>query len=109
MVEFARSVLATVAHVATPEPLRERTNWLVQLVPVYAVTVPLLLPKKSADGTLETVRLVVEARVALMAVVDAYGNCEAATVDEEKKTPWVKMEVVVAAVPVAKELRLVNG
>ena len=34
MAEFARSALATVAQVATPLPLRERMNWLVQLVPV---------------------------------------------------------------------------
>ena len=33
MEELARSVLATVAHVATPLPFRERTNWLVQEEP----------------------------------------------------------------------------
>ena len=43
------------------------------------------------------------------AVVEAYGNCEAATVDEEKKTPWVRMLDVVAAVFVPKELREVKG
>ena len=76
---------------------------------------PLLEPKKSAPGTEETTRFVVEAVVTesdvvvafvktrlvpLIAVVDAYGNCEA-TVDDEKKLPpksWI--EVPVAAVEV---------
>ena len=58
--------------------------------------------------------LVIVAKVAkrlpaVSAVDDAYGNCEAATVELEKKTPWVSIEVVVAAVPVAKVLMLVNG
>ena len=38
------------------------------------------------------------------AVVEAYGNCEAATVEEEKKTPCVQIEVVVAAVEVLQVL-----
>jgi hypothetical protein len=48
------------------------------------------------------------------AVVDAYGNCEAATVEEEKKTPCDQMLVVVAAVEVlhvlakSKDLRPVR-
>jgi hypothetical protein len=42
---------------------------------------------------------------AVRAVDDAYGNCDAATVDEEKKTPWVNSELVVAAVVVPKSLR----
>ena len=44
-----------------------------------------------------------------MAVDDAYGNCDAAAVDEAKKTPWVRMEVVVAAVEVPNEVSAVNG
>ena len=43
------------------------------------------------------------------AVDDAYGNCEAATVEEEKKTPCVQMEVVVAAVVVEKVSEVMNG
>ena len=57
----------------------------------------------------EMMRLVVEAVVAVSIVVEAYGNCEAAAVDEEKKTPCVRIEVVVAAVEVPKELVLING
>ena len=61
--EFARSVFCTVAQVAVPAPLSDRTNWLVQLDPVYAVAVPFAEPKKSAFGIDETVRLLVEAVV----------------------------------------------
>jgi hypothetical protein len=43
------------------------------------------------------------------AVVEAYGNCEAATVDEAKKTPWVRMEEEVADVEVENEFREVKG
>ena len=43
------------------------------------------------------------------AVDDAYGNCDAARVDDEKKTPWVKILVVVAAVLVPNEFTLMNG
>ena len=47
--------------------------------------------------------------LALIAVVEAYGNCDAA-VDDEKNTPWVQMDVVVAAVEVPKLLvPQVNG
>ena len=38
--ELARSVFSTVAQVATPEPLRERTNWLVHDVPPYGESEP---------------------------------------------------------------------
>ena len=31
------------------------------------------------------------------AVEDAYGNCDDATVDDEKNTPWLQIEDVVAA------------
>ena len=61
MLENARSALATVAQVAVPAPLSERTNWLVQLEPAYAVAVPFDEPRKSAFGMLEIVRLLVEA------------------------------------------------
>ena len=54
-------------------------------------------------------RFVVLAVVALTIVVDAYGNWDAATVDEAKKTPWVRMELVVAEVVVPNELREVKG
>ena len=71
--EFCRSVFATVAQVAAPAPLRLLTNWLVQApLPVYAVAVPFAEPRKSAPGIEETVRLVVEALVAVMAVVEAF-------------------------------------
>lgn len=45
---------------------------------------------------------------AVNAVDDAYGNCEAATVDDEKKTPCVKIEDDVAAVDVPKVFALEN-
>jgi len=63
---------------------------------------------QAAAPRAETVRLVVEAVVAEIIVVDAKGNCEAAAVDDAKKTPWVRMEVVVAAVEVPNELRFVK-
>jgi hypothetical protein len=63
MDEFARSVFWTVAHVATPDPLSERTNWLVQAEPVYATTPPVELPRWSALVTEVTARLVVVAEV----------------------------------------------
>ena len=72
--EFARSVFCTVAQVAVPAPLSERTNWLVHAPdPVYAVTVPFDDPKKSAFGTEDTVRLVVDAVTVVIIVDDAYG------------------------------------
>ena len=64
---------------------------------------------------LEMVRLVVEAvpkypvPETLSAVDDAYGNWLAATVELEKNTPWVQIEVVVAAVVVPKFAAVVNG
>jgi hypothetical protein len=63
---------------------------------------------RSTDGTLETVRFVVEAYTLLIIVELAYGNCDAATVDDEKKTPCVKSEVVVAAVEVPKAFLLLK-
>ena len=43
------------------------------------------------------------------AVVDAYGNCDDATVDDAKKTPWVRIDDEVADVEVEKEFSEVNG
>src|SRR5258708_22208079 len=57
----------------------------------------------------EIFSLVAKSVTAESAVVDAYGNCEAATVDEEKKTPAVAMEVEVAAVDVPKLFDAKNG
>jgi hypothetical protein len=57
------AVSETVAHVATPAPLIERTNWLVQEVPAYAAAVPAELVTMRADGTEEIVRFVVDAEV----------------------------------------------
>lgn len=101
-----------------------------------ATTLPCALVERRAFGMLVMARLVVVALVmvapvmisfvalkevevalvksefvanrfpALKAVEEAYGNCEAAAVEDEKKTPWVRMEVVVAAVEVPKVLRL---
>ena len=42
-------------------------------------------------------------------VVEAYGNCDANLVDDEKKTPWVQIDELVAAVDVPKVLPAVNG
>ena len=55
------------------------------------------------------VALVKERFVPDIAVVEAYGNCDAAIVDEEKKTPCVSIEEVVAEVLVPNELSEVNG
>ena len=55
------------------------------------------------------VALVMERFVPDIAVVEAYGNCDAAIVDEEKKTPCVSIEEVVAEVLVPNELSEVNG
>ena len=57
-------------------------------VPEVKRLVPVALPKKNCD--------------VVNAVELAYGNCDAATVDEEKKTPWLQILVVVAAVEVEK-------
>ena len=43
------------------------------------------------------------------AVEEAYGNCEAWTVEEAKKAPTVYIEEEVAAVEVPKVVRAVNG
>jgi hypothetical protein len=81
----------------------------VQVEPPYAPSRPLAPVSTSDESTLEFTMLVDEAVVAVIAVVDAYGNCEAATVDEAKKTPWVRMEEEVADVEVLNEFREVNG
>ena len=51
MVEFARSVLATVAQVAAPRADKDRTNWLVQLVPAYSAKRPLAPVRVRAEAT----------------------------------------------------------
>ena len=63
MAELARSVFCTVAQVATPDPLRERENWLVQLVPVYAMVPPVELARWSAVVMLVMAKVVVVAEV----------------------------------------------
>lgn len=85
--------LVEVAFVATSEVAKSDVD--VELVMMAEVA-----PK------LVVVALVKRMLVPLIAVVDAYGNCDDATVDDEKKTPWVSMEVVVAAVEVPKVLML---
>jgi hypothetical protein len=49
MVEFARSVFATVSQVAAPSAESERTNWLVQEVPVYSATIPVAPVRRIAE------------------------------------------------------------
>lgn len=61
------------------------------------------------DANVVVVPLVNEKLVPLIAVVDAYGNCDAASVDDEKKTPCVRIDEVVAEVLVPNELSDVNG
>ncbi len=79
--------------VCPPPPIVDEANVVSE--PVRLSAVPVAFVKK---------RLPV-----VKAVEDAYGNCDAATVDDAKKTPWVRMDVVVAAVLVPNELREVNG
>ena len=61
MAELARSVFCTVAQVATPDPLRERENWLVQEEPVYAMVPPVELARWRAEVIEVMARLVVVA------------------------------------------------
>ena len=70
---------------------------------------PLASVFKSTLGTPEIKRMLVEAVCELNAVVLAYGNCEAAFVEDEKKTPCVRSDVVVADVEVPKVLSEPNG
>jgi hypothetical protein len=78
---------------------------------IAATTEPALVTLRSEPpgmfviASAEVVAFVAKRLPALSAVEDAYGNCDAATVDDEKKTPWVKMELVVAAVVVPKLLK----
>ena len=44
-----------------------------------------------------------------IAVELAYGNCDAATVEEAKKTPWVRMDDEVADVDVENAFSEVKG
>ena len=66
---------------------------------IAKIVVPVALPKKKLPVE---VMLVEKRLVELNAVDDAYGNCDAATVDDEKNTPCVRIDVVVAAVVVPK-------
>ncbi len=51
---------------------------------------------------MSTVRFVVDAFVAVIAVVEAYGNCEACVEEEKKDPPFSQSEEVVALVEVPK-------
>jgi len=81
------------------------------------VTTPVAVIVRHCPAEVERLVMAREVEVALVpkkfpvvkAVDDAYGNCDAATVDDEKKTPWVRIDVVVAAVLVAKVFSEVNG
>jgi hypothetical protein len=72
-------------------------------IAVRFVMMPLVAPKDVV------VPLANEKLVPEIAVVDAYGNCDAATVDEEKKTPWVQILEEVAAVVVANVIAVLKG
>jgi len=48
-----KSVSVTDAQVATPAPLSERTNWLVQEVPVNDCTPPVPFPTRSVEESVE--------------------------------------------------------
>jgi hypothetical protein len=83
---------------------------------VAAVTTPLVVVLRiEPDVMLEMVRFDVDAVPKYpvpeteSAVDEAYGNCDAAAVLEAKKTPWVSMDEVVAAVLVANEVSEVKG
>ena len=80
---------ATDAHVAAPAPLRLLTNWLVHALPPYAPSSPLAPVRTRDERTLEFTILVELAYVLVIAVVDAYGNCDAAVVEVEKNAPTV--------------------
>ena len=102
MVFTPKFVVGVKGKAALPEP---------QAVPVFErsptelnVAQPAVPPAEETTSALvdavpETVRPVVE----------AYGNCDAATVEDAKKTPWVRIEVVVAAVFVANDVPRVKG
>ena len=64
------------------------------------VEVPLVRVSVPSDEAPVKVRLVPKRLPAVNAVDDAYGNCDAAAVLEEKNAPMVQMDVVVAAVVV---------
>lgn len=91
--------MATVSGRPTPETIPElliNRRRLEPLMRLESVVPP------------ETIRFVVDAVVAVSIVVDAYGKTEKAAVEEEKNTPWVQMEVVVASVVVEKLLSVVT-
>ena len=55
------------------------------------------------DRTEPTIELVVDAVTDSIIVVEAYGNCEAAAVEEAMNIPFVQIDVVVASVVVENE------
>ena len=81
---------------------------------MVAITVPFASVERSAEvmpliPSWVVVEYVANTLVEVKAVDEAYGNCEAASVEEEKKTPWVKMLELVAAVVVPKVEVAMNG
>lgn len=102
--------IVPVPQVVTPVAEIETTKLLAEHVPdpPYFVAFPAESPRNSADCTLETMRSVVDAVTAVSAVVEAYGNCDAATVDDAVKIPAVCIGVEVAADVVEKKFAKVN-
>lgn len=77
-----------------------------------AETVPSALTCKHrvpVPPALDTIRFVVLPVTIVRAVVDAYGNCDAATVDDAVKTPAVWIVLVVAADVVEKKFANVKA
>ena len=62
------AVRETVAHVATPAPFKERTNWLVQDEPAYSPSEPSAAARGMAEVMPEIARLVVVAFVVVAKV-----------------------------------------
>src|SRR5947207_844836 len=77
-----------------PETLR------IPLIVVEPLTLSCVAAKE-VEVPFVVVKFVENKLLAVSAVELAYGNCDAATVELEKKTPWLQMEVVVADVVVA--------
>ena len=110
-VVFAKVELPVTESVPPSVVLPETLNALSIVEEPLTKSALVVAPVKSAlvAPRLVEVALVKEKLVPLIAVVEAYGNCEAATVELEKKTPWVRILVVVAAVEVPNVLSVVNG
>ena len=82
------------------------------VLPETLRTVPIVVEPETASCVAAKeveVPLVLKKLPAVKAVDEAYGNCDEATVELEKKTPVDQIEVVVAAVLVAKFEAKVNG